>query len=476
MSEDKVRRSGNPPAEVEALRAELVRIKEEKQLSLSALAHDGEISRSTWNRVLKGESFPPRKEIERLSRRPRLEAQHLVGLWEAADAALKRVEAADAASPAAPAPAPAPDRDDSGAAPTATADDPVGRDSSTSSVPVAPLSLPKDKALGDAATGPAPAESTPSASPSGHPDVTAAATATPSVTPGPAAGVEDLRADPTSGASSQRASEAAGVAGQPATGGERAAVQPPGASAGEEIGIVRPTPAPVPAPKTRRTTKLLVTLLALTGVLVIGRWAAMPDSDKDDAAAPPATGETLLDDTEGGEGGQGRDTGDEKQPQDTAQPSGTPPVAGSDGKAQDLPATGTGESPAPGVTSDAEAATPPAGQAPQDEDLPGSQAPTATASTTAASSLGEEGRTACAHYKPNRRVVLAEGMVGTNVGQVQCLLNHNYGYSLKEDGKFGPETELGVKAVQRCSGITADGKVGPNTWKYLDYPQRACGH
>ncbi|MYS78058.1 hypothetical protein GTY88_47730, partial [Streptomyces sp. SID5926] len=106
MSEDKVRRGGNPPAEVEALRAELVRIKEEKQLSLSALAHDGEISRSTWNRVLKGESFPPRKEIERLSRRPRLEAQHLVGLWEAADAALKRVEAADAASPAAPAPAP----------------------------------------------------------------------------------------------------------------------------------------------------------------------------------------------------------------------------------------------------------------------------------------------------------------------------------------------------------------------------------
>ncbi|GHC27778.1 hypothetical protein GCM10010348_62370 [Streptomyces anthocyanicus] len=474
LSEDKVRRSGNPPAEVEALRAELVRIKEEKQLSLSALAHDGEISRSTWNRVLKGESFPPRKEIERLSRRPRLEAQHLVGLWEAADAALKRVEAADAASPAAP--APAPDRDDSGAAPTATADDPVGRDSSTSSVPVAPLSPPKDKALGDAATGPAPAESTPSASPSGHPDVTAAATATPSVTPGPAAGVEDLRADPTSGASSQRASEAAGVAGQPATGGERAAVQPPGASAGEEIGIVRPTPAPVPAPKTRRTTKLLVTLLALTGVLVIGRWAAMPDSDKNDAAAPPSTGETLLDATEGGEGGQGRDTGDEKQPQDTAQPSGTPPVAGSDGKAQDLPATGTGESPAPGVTSDAEAATPPAGQAPQDEDLPGSQAPTATASTTAASSLGEEGRTACAHYKPNRRVVLAEGMVGTNVGQVQCLLNHNYGYSLKEDGKFGPETELGVKAVQRCSGITADGKVGPNTWKYLDYPQRACGH
>ncbi|MFJ3213151.1 peptidoglycan-binding domain-containing protein [Streptomyces flaveolus] len=72
-------------------------------------------------------------------------------------------------------------------------------------------------------------------------------------------------------------------------------------------------------------------------------------------------------------------------------------------------------------------------------------------------------------------MILAEGMVGTNVGQVQCLLNHNYSYSLT-DGKFGPETEAGVKAVQRCSGITADGKAGPDTWKYLDYPKPACGH
>ncbi|MFE7729632.1 peptidoglycan-binding protein [Streptomyces anthocyanicus] len=470
LSEDKGRRRGNPPAEVEALRAELVRIKEEKQLSLSALAHDGEISRSTWNRVLKGESFPPRTEIERLSRRPRLEAQHLVGLWEAADAALKRAEAADSPSPAAA----AAERDDSTVAPTATAVDPVGPDSSTSSVPAAPLSLPKDEALGGAATGPAPAESTPTASPTGRPDVTTTAATTPSVPPGPAAGAEDLPADPTSGASSQHASETAEVGRQPATGGEQNAVQPAGASAGEEIGIVHPTPAPTPAPKTRRTTKLLVTLLALTAVLVIGRWAAMPDPDRNDAATPPATGETLLDDTD--DDGEGGDTGDEKQPQDTAQPSGTPPVAGSNGKPQDLPVTGTDGSPAPGVTSDAETTAPAAGQAPKDEDLPGSQAPTATASTTAASSLGEDGRTACAHYKPNRRVILAEGMVGTNVGQVQCLLNHNYGYSLEEDGKFGPETEVGVKAVQRCSGITADGKVGPNTWKYLDYPKPACGH
>ncbi|MHA4772955.1 peptidoglycan-binding domain-containing protein [Streptomyces sp. MSC1_001] len=73
-------------------------------------------------------------------------------------------------------------------------------------------------------------------------------------------------------------------------------------------------------------------------------------------------------------------------------------------------------------------------------------------------------------------MILAKGMVGTNVAQVQCLLNHNYDYNLAEDGKFGADTEAGVKAIQRCSGITADGKVGPATWNYLDYPKPACGH
>ncbi|MEV5084632.1 peptidoglycan-binding protein [Streptomyces sp. NPDC056159] len=467
LSEDEGRRRGNPPTEVEALRAELVRIKEEKQLSLTALAHDSEISRSTWNRVLKGESFPPRKEIERLSRRPRLEAQHLVGLWEAADAALKRAAAADAASPAAA------DGDDTATPPTATATDPAGPDSSIASVAAAAPNPSKGDALGDAATGPAPAEPMPSASPSARPDATTAAKTTPAVPRGPGARAKDRPAEPAAGASSPQAT---GTGGQPAAGGEQIAVQPAGAPAGEEIGVIRPVPAPAPATKNGRTTKLLITLVALTVVLLIGRWAAMPDSDKNGTAAPGTTGETLPDATDNP--GEGGDTGDEESPRDTAQPSGTPPAAGSDEKPQDLPATGPGNSgsPAPRASSDTETTAPPAGQAPQNEDPPGSQAPTTTAPTTAAPSLGEEGRTACAHYKPNRRVILAKGMVGTNVGQVQCLLNHNYGYSLKEDGKFGPDTEAGVKTVQRCSGIIADGKVGPDTWKYLDYPKPACGH
>ncbi|MEU6935049.1 peptidoglycan-binding domain-containing protein [Streptomyces sp. 2RAF24] len=73
-------------------------------------------------------------------------------------------------------------------------------------------------------------------------------------------------------------------------------------------------------------------------------------------------------------------------------------------------------------------------------------------------------------------MILAEGMVGTIVAQVQYLLNHNNDYALKEDGKFGPATTAGVKAIQRCYGITVDGKVGPDTWKYLDYPVAGCGH
>ncbi|MFE4416161.1 helix-turn-helix domain-containing protein [Streptomyces sp. NPDC093064] len=173
LSEDKGRRRGNPPAEVEALRAELMRIKEEKQLSLNALARDSEISRSTWNRVLKGESFPPRKEIERLSRRPGLEAQHLVGLWEAADAALKRAAAADVASPAAA------DGDDTATPPTATAADPAGPDNSIASAAAAAPNPSKGDTLDDAATGPAPAEPMPSASPSARPDATTAAKTTP---------------------------------------------------------------------------------------------------------------------------------------------------------------------------------------------------------------------------------------------------------------------------------------------------------
>ncbi|MFD5589637.1 peptidoglycan-binding protein [Streptomyces sp. NPDC127063] len=469
MSKDEGRRKGDPPAEVEALRAELVRIKEEKQLSLSALAHDSEISRSTWNRVLKGESFPPRKAIERLSRRTRLEAEHLLGLWEAADAALKRA-AANAASPAAA------DGDHAASPPAAPVADPGSQDSSTASEAGLTPSLPDGDALGAAATASGPTESTPTAPLSEQSSAPTAAATTHPPAPDPAAPAKARPAQPAAAASSQQDRDAPVTGGKRPPGDEQIAAHPAAAPARQEIGVVHPVTAPASTAKTSRAAKLLVTFLALTVVLLIGRWAAMPDHDANDTAAPQTTGETLPDTTD--DTGESTGTGNDGSPQNTAQPSSVPPAAGSDERPQDLPAAGPGDSraTAPRASSDANTTAPSDGQEPQEENRPAAQAPTTTAPTTTASSLGEEGRTACAHYKPNRRVILAKGMVGTNVAQVQCLLNHNYDYNLKEDGVFGPETEAGVKAIQRCSGITADGKVGPETWKYLDYPKPACGH
>ncbi|MFF7444408.1 peptidoglycan-binding protein [Streptomyces sp. NPDC008122] len=236
---------------------------------------------------------------------------------------------------------------------------------------------------------------------------------------------------------------------------------------------------------------MAIVFLALLVALLLGRWAVMNGSGKDDTATPPATTESQPGDS------SDTDDADGAQP-----PADTPPPADGpttdDDKAEDLQADGPAapgdaDSPAPGASSTGDDTAAPAQQAPSDEtgSTPGTTptapaasptrtapAPTAAPTTSPASpaSLGAEGRTACAHYRPNRRVILAEGMVGTNVAQVQCLLNHNYDYHLDEDGKFGPATTAGVKAIQQCSGLKVDGKVGPDTWRYLDYPKPGCGH
>jgi peptidoglycan hydrolase-like protein with peptidoglycan-binding domain len=36
------------------------------------------------------------------------------------------------------------------------------------------------------------------------------------------------------------------------------------------------------------------------------------------------------------------------------------------------------------------------------------------------------------------------------------------------DGIFGAKTESGVKALQKATGISVDGIVGPQTWKQID--------
>ncbi|MFH9608278.1 peptidoglycan-binding protein [Streptomyces sp. NPDC017448] len=59
---------------------------------------------------------------------------------------------------------------------------------------------------------------------------------------------------------------------------------------------------------------------------------------------------------------------------------------------------------------------------------------------------------------------------GNKVREVQCLLRDVWGFNIGSsgvDGVFGAGTESAVKAFQRSRGLTADGKVGPNTWSKL---------
>lgn len=51
--------------------------------------------------------------------------------------------------------------------------------------------------------------------------------------------------------------------------------------------------------------------------------------------------------------------------------------------------------------------------------------------------------------------------------QIQKLLNDRFGIETSVDGNFGPKTTASVKKLQLLAGITADGKVGPATWRLL---------
>ena len=62
--------------------------------------------------------------------------------------------------------------------------------------------------------------------------------------------------------------------------------------------------------------------------------------------------------------------------------------------------------------------------------------------------------------------VFKNGDTGPEVFAIQYLLRAE-GYSLSADGKFGPQTTAAVKNFQQTRGLTADGIVGPNTWKAL---------
>lgn len=63
---------------------------------------------------------------------------------------------------------------------------------------------------------------------------------------------------------------------------------------------------------------------------------------------------------------------------------------------------------------------------------------------------------------------LSIGSTGPNVKLIQSLLNR-IGYNVGTvDGSFGPRTQQAVMAFQRDNGLTADGVVGPATWRLFE--------
>lgn len=61
---------------------------------------------------------------------------------------------------------------------------------------------------------------------------------------------------------------------------------------------------------------------------------------------------------------------------------------------------------------------------------------------------------------------LQNGSQGSEVKNLQMMLNQ-VGYSLTEDGVFGPATGAAVRDFQKAHGLTADGVAGPVTMAAL---------
>lgn len=87
--------------------------------------------------------------------------------------------------------------------------------------------------------------------------------------------------------------------------------------------------------------------------------------------------------------------------------------------------------------------------------------------TTALASSPADAAGSCVSYN------YSQGGTSTCISYIQQMVNwqnNAYGVSaphLAIDGAFGPQTKAAVVAFQRNRGLTADGIVGPQTWRAL---------
>ena len=79
---------------------------------------------------------------------------------------------------------------------------------------------------------------------------------------------------------------------------------------------------------------------------------------------------------------------------------------------------------------------------------------------------------AAAVAQPEYYALLSQGSVGSDTAQVQTWLNglRDQGMNLPRltvDGRYGSSTTTAVRTFQALAGLSADGKVGRNTWNAL---------
>ncbi|MEV5989130.1 peptidoglycan-binding domain-containing protein [Streptomyces sp. NPDC052051] len=90
---------------------------------------------------------------------------------------------------------------------------------------------------------------------------------------------------------------------------------------------------------------------------------------------------------------------------------------------------------------------------------------TASCSVTWRNSANYHGYTAGYSWAWN--VVISKGDTGDRVREIQCLTQFWGSNPGAVDGDFGQNTKNAVIEQQKACGITADGVVGPATWRCL---------